>query len=124
MRQANAPINLPPVRKVVPNVAQETPVNITQVHGPWRCVDQRTGVSTYWSYGATGGLVFHGDVLSDRPAAASTAPSAPTGWTLDGTRLVHSYEQSAPVTFMVAELTLSSLRYGDERGVDVQCRRP
>ena len=96
----------------------------TSLHGPWRCTDQRTGVSTYWSYGANGVLTFHGDVLTDGPAPPGIAASAPIGWKLDGQRLFHTFAQRAADTYTVSQLTLARLRYGDERGFDIECRRP
>jgi len=107
-----------PVEPVLPTAA----LNPTLLQGPWRCVDQRTGVSTYWSYSPDGILIFHGDVLSDRPAPRNS--STPTMWKLDDRRLLHTFDQHAPETYTVAELTLTRLRYGNERGLDIACRRP
>jgi hypothetical protein len=95
--------------------------NASLLHGPWRCVDQRTGVGVYWSYVADGSLIFHGDVLSDRPAA--TAEMA-TAWKLEGARLIHQHPEAGADTFKVAALTLSRLRYVGEKGLEVECRRP
>jgi hypothetical protein len=124
MRRAPAPAAVakasaaPAVEAVLPTAA----LNPTLLQGPWRCVDQRTGVSTYWSYSPDGILIFHGDVLSDRPAPRNS--STPTMWKLDGRRLLHTFDQHAPETFAVTELTLTRLRYGNERGLDIACRRP
>ena len=123
MRRAPAPAAVAkssdaPVEGVLPPPA----LNPTLLQGPWRCVDQRTGVSTYWSYSPDGILIFHGDVLSDRPAPRNS--STPTMWKLDGRRLLHAFDQHAPETYAVTELTLTRLRYGNERGLDVACRRP
>ena len=125
LRRDPAPAQVAPMRKPAPDTAQSAPpMNATLLHGPWRCVDQRTGASTYWSYGVNGALIFHGDVLSDQPPPPAIAANAPTGWKLDGRHLFHTFAQRAPDTYTVADLTLSRLRYGDERGLDIQCRRP
>ena len=97
-------------------------LNPTLLHGPWRCVDQRTGLGAYWSYAVDGALVFHGDVLSDRPAA--TAASAATGWKIEGAKLVHRHAQGETEAYNVSQLTLSRLRYAGERGLEIECRRP
>jgi hypothetical protein len=125
LRHDPAPAQVAPKRTPAPDTAPSAPVmNATLLHGPWRCVDQRTGASTYWSYGEDGALIFHGDVLSDKPPPPAIAASAPTGWKLDGQRLFHTYAQRAPDTYTVADLSLARLRYGNERGLDIQCRRP
>ena len=92
------------------------------LHGPWRCVDQRTGLGAYWSYGPDGALVFHGDVLSDRPAPGNAG--APTAWRIEGARLLHKHEQGEVESFNVSQLTLARLRYAGERGLEIECRRP
>jgi hypothetical protein len=95
--------------------------NPSLLHGPWRCVDQRTGLGVYWSYGAEGGLVFHGEVLSDRGAPAS---GAAVGWGLEGAKLLHKNPQGEVEAFKVTNLTLSRLRYVGDRGLEIECRRP
>jgi len=97
------------------------PLNVSLVHGPWRCVDQRTGLGVYWSYGSDGALVFHGDVLSDRSAPPSTAA---TGWRIDGAKLLHKHAEGEVDAYNVSVLTLSRMRYVGERGLEVECRRP
>ena len=125
MRRVPGPVRVVPKATATAEVAQSAPVlNATLVHGPWRCTDQRTGVSTYWSYGTTGALIFHGDVLREGPAPLGAAASAPTGWKIAGQRLSHTFAQRAPDTYTVAELTLTRLRYGDGHGLDIECRRP
>jgi hypothetical protein len=84
-------------------------------------VDQRTGLGVYWSYGPDGGLVFHGDVLSDRLAPP---PTAATGWRLEGGKLLHRHAQGEVEAFNVSVLTLARMRYAGERGLEVECRRP
>jgi hypothetical protein len=98
-------------------------LNASLLHGPWRCVNQRTGLGVYWSYGADGALVFHGDVLSDRPAARAD-DRAMTSWRIDGGRLVHANGKEEIEAFKVAQLTLSRLKYAAEKGPEVECRRP
>ena len=122
-RPTPAPARVAPKRPAA-TVPSAPVMTATLLHGPWRCTDQRTGVSTYWSYGANGVLTFHGDVLSDGPAPSGAATSAPTGWNLEGQRLSHTFAQRVPDTYTVAELTLARLRYGDERELDIECRRP
>jgi hypothetical protein len=96
-------------------------LNASLLHGPWRCVDQRTGLGVYWSYAADGGLVFHGEVLSDRAAPAS---GAAVGWRLEGAKLLHKHAQGEVDAFKVSNLTLSRLRYVGDRGLEIECRRP
>jgi hypothetical protein len=124
-RPAPPPVQVAPKPTPEPGVAQSAlPLNATLLHGPWRCVDQRTGASTFWTYVESGVLIFHGDVLSDQPPPPAIAASAPTGWQLDGRHLLHTFAQRAPDTYTVADLSLARLRYGNERGLDIQCRRP
>jgi len=107
------------------DVAESAPMpNATLIHGPWRCTDQRTGESTYWSYNADGSLVYHGDVLRDKPAPPSPNAPAPTGWKIEARRLVQTYAQRAPVSYSLTNLTLTRLRYTDDRLLEVECRRP
>ena len=109
--------------RAAPAEAETTTVSLNAMllHGPWRCVDQRTGLGKYWSYAADGALVFHGDVLSDRAAQAAAAP---TGWKLDGANLLHKHAQGEVEAFKVAALSLSQLSYAGERGLEIECRRP
>jgi hypothetical protein len=97
-------------------------LNASLLHGPWRCVDQRTGLGVYWSYAADGGLVFHGEVLSDRAAPAGSGSAV--GWRLDGAKLLHKHAQGEVDAYKVANLTLSRLRYVGDRGLEIECRRP
>ena len=94
------------------------------LHGPWRCTDQRTGVANYWTYDADGSLVFHGDVLSDRPLPKSPPAGTPIAWKLDGARLSITSTERPVEVYTVAELSLSRLRYGNDAGLEIQCRRP
>ena len=102
--------------------AVTTSFNVSLLHGPWRCVDQRTGLGVYWSYAPDGALVFHGEVLSDRPA--STGQSVATGWRLEDGRLLHRHSAGEVDAYKVANLTLSRLRYVGDRGLEIECRRP
>ncbi|MFO1303632.1 MAG: hypothetical protein U1F54_07855 [Burkholderiales bacterium] len=101
---------------------QSLTFNVTLLHGPWRCVDQRTGLGVYWSYNADGGLLFHGEVLSDR--IASTGPSVPTAWRLENGKLLHQHSGGEVDSFKVGFLSLARLRYVGDRGLEVECRRP
>jgi hypothetical protein len=125
MRRSPAPAPVAAKPAPPPEVVEPvTELNANFLQGPWRCTDQRTGASTYWSYAADGALIFHGDVLKEGGAPRGAAASAPTGWKLEGRRLLHTFAQRAPDTYAVADLTLTRLRYGDERGLEIQCRRP
>ena len=117
-RPAPAPAPAPPAEEPAASL------NAAFLQGPWRCTDQRTGVSTYWTYGDNGALVFHGDVLRDGAAPVVAGSVAPAGWQFEGQRLLHTYAGRAPDALVVSELTLTSLRYGDARGLYVECRRP
>jgi hypothetical protein len=97
-------------------------LNASLLHGPWRCVDQRTGLGDYWSYAADGALVFHGDVLSDRPAP--NVGGAATRWRLNGDHLLHTDPAGEVNAYNVAFLSLSRLRYLGDRGLEIECRRP
>lgn len=124
-QRAPGPARAMPARVPTTEIAEAAPViNVTLLSGPWRCTDQRTGVSTYWSYVANGTLIFHGDVLSDRPPPATVTANAPTEWVLDGQRLMHKYPQRASDTYRVTSLSLARLQYGDERKLEIECRRP
>lgn len=99
------------------------PPNARVLHGPWRCTNQSTGLSTYWTFGPDGTLVFHGDTLKET-AARPGDPAIPTRWEFAEGRLVFGYANAPPVTFAVTDLDLRRLRYNDGKGLDVQCRRP
>lgn len=125
MRPAPVAAKAAPARKAAAEVAQTAPVlNASLLHGPWRCTDQNTGASTYWTYGGSGSLIFHGDVLSETPTARQAGNAAPTGWKVDGQHLAHTSAQSAPATYTVTDLTLTRLAYTDDRRLDIRCRRP
>ena len=49
------------------------------MQGPWRCVDLRTGVSTDWSYAASGVLTLHGYVRATVRRRTPRTIAAPTG---------------------------------------------
>jgi hypothetical protein len=99
------------------------PRSASLLHGPWRCTDQRTGLATYWTFGADGTLTYHGETFKER-AVRTDDPSVPTGWAFADDRLQFAYAQKSPATFAVSDLSLTRLRYGDGRDVDTQCRRP
>lgn len=99
---------------------QSVTYNVTLVHGPWRCVDQRTGLGVYWSYNADGTLVFHGEVLSDRAVVAD----APKTWRVEGGKLLHQYAGGEADAFRLDFLSLARLSYTGGRGLEVECRRP
>jgi len=126
LKPAPAPAAKPAARVAPPPAAASSgpALNATMLHGPWRCIDQRTGAVTYWTYGADGALTFHGDTFKEGvvPPAAATGPTA---WKLEGSRLVQTYAQRNPDTYNVGELSLMRFRYENDReGLDIQCRRP
>ncbi|MEO8506428.1 MAG: hypothetical protein ABI593_02215 [Betaproteobacteria bacterium] len=99
------------------------PLNAGLLHGPWRCTDQRTGMSVYWTFGAEGALTYHGDTFTES-ATGARDPDTPGVWQLDGNRLVFTLAQKPPAAYTVSDLNLSRLRYDDGGNVDVECRRP
>lgn len=113
------PVKPPPAQAPAP----PAPRSASLLHGPWRCTDQRTGLATYWTFGADGTLTYHGETFKER-AVRTDDPSAPTGWTFADDRLQFAYAQKSKATFAVSDLSLTRLRYGDGRDVDIQCRRP
>lgn len=115
-----APARPPPV--ATPD-APPARASASVLHGPWRCTDQRTGLSTYWTFGAGGAVAFHGDTLKDG-AAGRDDPTAPIGWQLTDNLLVFTYALAPPVAYEVSDLDLMRLRYGDGGELDTQCRRP
>ncbi len=99
-------------------------VNVAWLRGPWRCTDQRTGESKYWSYVDNGTLVFHGDVLSDKPPPITVTAYAPNEWVIDGHKLIHKNSQRVPDIYKLEGLTLTRLRYTDGKKLEIECRRP
>lgn len=104
--------------------AAAAPLNPTLLHGPWRCVDQNSGTPQYWTYDPDGVLIYHGDAFKEAPAARAAAASAPMTWKVEGRRLLHTATPRATEAYTVTDLTLMRLRYGGEKGLEVQCRRP
>lgn len=113
------PVKPPPAEAPAPSALPKA----SFLQGPWRCTDQRTGLSVYWTFDADGTLTFHGDTFKDG-ALRSGDPDSPTGWQLAGDRLLFTFGQKSPFNYKVSDLTLSRLRYGDGRDLDIQCRRP
>jgi hypothetical protein len=124
---------LQPVRTKPPEPPRPVPVevapapllppNANVLNGPWRCTDQRTGLSTYWTFGADGTLVFHGDTFKEDPARTADG-TVPTGWHYEDARLVMTFADKPPLSYPVSDMSLSRLRYGDGNETDIQCRRP
>lgn len=123
---APGPARAAPARVAEPEPASRASfvVNESLLRGPWRCTDQRTGESAYWSYGADGKLIFHGEILSDRPPPVTLAAWSPNEWVIDGYKLIHKNSQRAPDTYRLEGLTLTELRYSDGRKLEIECRRP
>ncbi len=113
------PVKRPPAEAPAPPAGFKA----SFLDGPWRCTDQRTGLSVYWTFGADGRLAFHGDTLSESTARVGD-PDVPIGWNLAGDRLSFTYPHTPPVSYKVRDLNLSQLRYGDGHDVDIRCRRP
>ncbi|MCC6198094.1 MAG: hypothetical protein IT518_26885 [Burkholderiales bacterium] len=105
-------------------MAATTPLNSTLLHGPWRCVDQRSGTPHYWTYDPDGLLVDHGDVFKEGADPRAAATPAPMTWKVEGRRLLHTAPPQAADAYTVTDLTLMHLRYSDDKGLDIQCRRP
>ncbi len=126
LRRGEAPAPAAPVKRAAASdAAAATAADefiAENLHGPWRCVDQRTGTSAFWTFGDGGSLVYHGEVLSDRPAPPGPE-AAPNTWRLDGPRLTLTGGARA-LSYNVTELSLTRLRYGDTKGLDIRCRRP
>ncbi len=113
-----------PVRpRPVEAPAQPAPLNARFLHGPWRCTDQQTGLSVYWTFAADGSLTFHGDTYKEGAERVGD-PDIPSGWKLVDGRLAFTFAQKSPVTYTVNDLNLSRLHYSDDRDLDIQCRRP
>ena len=107
-----------------PEIVPPKPENL---HGPWRCTNQRTGRSLYWLYDADGTLGFFGE--SDIASAKSPIASAdvPTDWTLEGNHLKWSYAGQEPhgmVVVTVLDLSLTKFNYIDVSHDPIACRRP
>jgi hypothetical protein len=99
------------------------PRDARALHGPWRCTDQSTGLSNFWTLVPDGTLIFHGDTLKES-AARPGDPDVPTRWEFVDGRLVLNYPSAPPVGYAVADLDLRRLRYHDGKGLEVECRRP
>ena len=125
-KPAPAPAGAASGRGMEPEPAAAAPleINVNWLRGPWRCTDQRTGESAYWNYAPDGRLTFHGDVLSDKPPPITVTAHAPTEWIIDGHQLTHKYSQRAPDIYRLEALTLTRLRYGDGKKLEIECRRP
>lgn len=119
---ASAPVPSPPVSPADPPAPPEPP-SARALHGPWRCTDQATGLSTYWTFRTDGTLTYHGDTLKEGPVRPGD-PAVPGGWEFADGRLLFTYTSAPPVAYTVTDLDLRRLRYGDGKGLDVQCRRP
>ena len=122
-----APVRVVPQPPAKPREAEapvvRAPLNASLLHGPWRCTDQRTGLSAYWTFGADGVLTYHGDTFTESANGAGE-PDIPGGWQLDDNRLAFTLAQTPPAVYTVSDLSLSRLRYDDGGNVDVECRRP
>jgi hypothetical protein len=126
--RALRPARTPPPAAVKPPPATSAPTpraapNASMLDGPWRCTDQRTGLSVYWTFGADGSLTFHGDTLTESAARVGD-PTIPSGWKFTGGHLVFSFARTPPVSYSVSDLNIARLHYGDGHDIDIQCRRP
>lgn len=100
-------------------------LNALLLPGPWRCTDQRTGITTYWTYQEDGKVIYHGDTFKDGALVATSPKDAPSAWKLAGDRLVLTFPQGETEALAVQALTLGNLRYGDPRKrIEIDCRRP
>ncbi|MEP7330381.1 MAG: hypothetical protein ABI777_14320 [Betaproteobacteria bacterium] len=105
--------------------APVSPVNvkIDLLYGPWRCTDQRTGISVFQSLGADGTFIAHGNTFKEG-APLVEDDNTPRRWELTNGRLVFTFANKPPVAYMVRDANLTQLRYGDGLNLDIQCRRP
>ncbi len=115
----SAPVTQSPANAPAPQILPSA----RMLHGPWRCTDQRTGLSTFWTFGVDGALSFHGDIYKEGTTPIDD-PDVATGWQLAGDQLVFTFAQKSPARYKTSDVNISRLRYGDGRDVEVQCRRP
>jgi hypothetical protein len=113
-----------PATAVAEPAASDIPLNPTLLHGPWRCVDQNNGTPDYWTYDPDGVLIHHGDTFKEITAGKVVAGSPPMTWKVEGRRLLHAVPSQSADAYAVTDLTLMRLRYSNQKGHDIQCRRP
>ena len=121
------PVPAAPTKAATPALA-ETPaapvaLRASLLHGPWRCTDQRTGMSVYQTLGTDGSFTYHGDTFKEGLPTITDA-NTPSGWELINGRLVFKFANKPPVAYDVGDFNISQLRYGDGHDLDIQCRRP
>jgi hypothetical protein len=102
------------------------PPKVENLHGPWRCTNQNTGISLYWQYNEDGTLDFFGE---ENFAAGKRINGAgvPNGWTLQGDQVTWTYseaESPGAVTNRLQALTLTQFDYIDTSRDPIFCRRP
>lgn len=118
-----------PKRAAAPVEAVPPPVEFksTNLEGPWRCTNQRTGLIQYWLYRADGSLMFNGEIPFSQGETPQTGPDVPSGWKLVGNKVLWFYPDKPPEAARanaVRDLTLTRLDFDDGRGDTVSCRRP
>jgi hypothetical protein len=91
--------------------------------GPWRCTDQRTGVSTYWNYRDDGTLLYWGDDVAHGETAIP-GPDNPVSWSITSERLAWRYADKPPRSFTLLELAFDRLDYTSPSTGTIYCRRP
>ena len=127
LRPSPRPAPAAPTKAATPPLA-DTPappvaLRASLLHGPWRCTDQRTGMSVYQTLGTDGSFTSHGDTFKEGLPTITDAHT-PIGWELANGRLVFKFAKKPPVAYEVGDFNISQLRYGDGREIDIQCRRP
>ena len=122
------PMDPKPLPKAVPAEAKAevVPPKAENLHGPWRCTNQNTGISLYWQYNPDGTLDFLGEenFASGKPIIGAGVPS---GWTLQGEQVAWSYtgtDSQATVANRVQARTLTQFDYIDASRDPIFCRRP
>ena len=98
------PVKPPPTQAPAP----AAPRSASLLHGPWRCTDQRTGLATYWTFGAEGTLTYHGETFKERTPRVDD-PSIPIGWQFADDRLVFTYAQKPAASYMSCKSKMAAL---------------
>jgi hypothetical protein len=91
--------------------------------GPWRCTDQRTGVSTYWNYRDDGTLLYLGNDVAHGETAIP-GPDNPVSWSITSERLAWRYADKPPRSFTLLELAFDRFDYTSPSTGAIYCRRP
>jgi hypothetical protein len=119
-----APVRAPAAEE---EAAAPAALKASNLEGPWRCTDQRTGLVQYWLYRKDGSLVYNGEKDFTKGEMPPAGPDVPTGWELVGNKVRWLYPGKPPEAARantVRELTLTRFDFDDSKGESVACRRP